>query len=244
VALKTLQYVATFIAAVLSGSLKLDPRAHTENQPWLATSIDFLQTLVPTLLPWAVFGLIISKLGRELIGSPWKNAAVADTIEQMRIVAFPKRGGGIHLHRATLFKADGWFKWTRRLVIYARSGHTTQGSTTNFKIPPDVPDRAQGIAGITWKVNAVVVKKGLPHIDAGSDEATKAEYARETGVSVAWLNGRTYNARSFMGIPIEVNGALWGVVVLDSADERAIRTKYAIECLARHLSCLLSRTKS
>ncbi|MCB9866898.1 MAG: GAF domain-containing protein [Phycisphaerales bacterium] len=235
--------MSTIGVGVLSGAVKLDPSTCSETSAWMSTIIVYLRAWVPALLLPFFLVALLAKSGRMLIGDPWRNAAISDAVEQMRAVAFKSRPGGTHRHRATLFKARRWGRW-KRLCIFVRSGHTTQGSRTSFKIPPDEPDSAEGIAGITWKENAVVAKSGLPDVVAESDDALKSEYARQTGVSVEWLNWRTYNARSFMGIPIEVNGALWGVVVLDSADPQGIRPRRALECLARHVSCLLSRTKS
>lgn len=50
-----------------------------------------------------------------------------------------------------------------------------------------------------------------------------AEYAQRTWIAETWvLQKQRRHARSFCGIPVQVKGKLWGVIVLDSHNPEAI----------------------
>ena len=75
-------------------------------------------------------------------------------------------------------------------------------------------------------------------------EALVTEYARRTWIAPAWLSTRRQHARSFCGIPVEVKGRLWGVIVLDSRSPDAIdqETSRVYNLIGRYLGKLLERT--
>jgi hypothetical protein len=132
-----------------------------------------------------------------------------------------------HFHRITLYRyAWHWcfrgLPWSGWLVPVARSGHTSRSGLPTFKAPINKPDDAEGIAGQAWVNWGTVTLSDLPdmHENTPSDESV-AEYARQAWVSEKWLrrrigtSGRS-NARSFLGIPVDVKGKKWGVLVVDS----------------------------
>ena len=107
-----------------------------------------------------------------------------------------------------------------------------------FRIP-DAADRVEGIAGRTWAKKGVVSVGNLP--DPHSSPADEREYATSTYVSITWLRRRRgQQARSLVGIPMEVKGRIWGVLVLDSRDptvigQKTIRAYYSIASILASL---------
>jgi len=111
---------------------------------------------------------------------------------------------------------------------------------------PDQADRAQGIAGRTWAGKGIVAVDGLPDLGNNPTEEAISDYANRTFVSFKWLKRwikKEHPSRSFQGVPIEVKGKPWGVVVLDSRDERPIGPKARREynALAKVLGAILER---
>lgn len=80
---------------------------------------------------------------------------------------------------------------------------------------PDDARRAEGVAGVTWAENYVIPVRDLPDLRNAS-AAEKEEYARQTFVTVKWLAKEKPRSRSLCGIPVQVRGKKWGVLVLDS----------------------------
>jgi hypothetical protein len=124
-----------------------------------------------------------------------------------------------------------------------RSGHTTRRKISVF-LAPDDADRAEGIAGQTWAQNQVVLVSDLPSLEGNAvpQEVIK-EYARSTWISEEWAHCRRPQARSFCGIPVEVKGKLWGVIVIDSRGTKiAGRTSVQVYTLVgRFLGKLLEK---
>jgi transcriptional regulator with GAF, ATPase, and Fis domain len=71
----------------------------------------------------------------------------------------------------------------------------------------------------------MVIVTGLPNLQDAPTEADFTRYAQETWVSADWLKTEPPSARSFCGVPVEVNGRLWGVIVLDSRGDNAIKRR-------------------
>jgi GAF domain-containing protein len=99
-------------------------------------------------------------------------------------------------------------------VTVERSGHFTRQAREAFWAP-DQAEYAHGVAGRTWATQRVLPIINLPD---PSDETHIADYARQSFVPLAWVRKTNERARSYFGIPIEVRGRPWGVVVLDSRD--------------------------
>lgn len=150
-------------------------------------------------------------------------------------------------NRVTLFKykRNLWFrrhwlelptaKWglfkTRRwcgdyLVPYMRSGHLTLRTKTIFFIDSDNSLNSQGVAGLAWSQRGVVIIPSLPQITKTSKPKIKESYATGTKTSIRFLErylseGRT-PSRAMAAMPVECNGKLWGVIVLDSLDPQGV----------------------
>lgn len=243
-ALIFLQWTAGIILATTQAATKADPSR------WQFGS-DFLTWLQHTA--WATVPLLIVALGlmqvaRWMIGPPWVWDTIHYLLDTFRGYVFEEEGGPLHHHRVTLFKyvrVRFWlcrWPWSGWLVPVERSGHTTQKSRTAF-LAPDDADRAEGVAGQTWAQNRVVPLDKLPDINENPPCDVLAEYARRTWIAEARLQKQRQHARSFCGIPVEVKGKLWGVIVLDSRNPEVINQNadqfYSL--IGRFLGKLLER---
>jgi hypothetical protein len=206
------------------------------------TSRWFVVILVP-LVP------LLARQVRLFLGDPWLRLAIHNALDQMQRIAFEDLDDSEqpHHHRVTLFKAvePPWWKlWGRRhLIPVVRSGHATQQCDVKFEIP-DSADGAEGIAGLTWAQNSLVPPQALPSIADESDEKILAEFAARTNVSLKWVKEKKPRARSYCGLPVSVDGNLWGVLVFDSRTPDIMdvdKVKTALDAFAKTLSPLLKR---
>jgi hypothetical protein len=142
-------------------------------------------------------------------------------LDSFRDFVFDTDEGDLHHHRITLFKhrrCRGWWTFgagSGWLVPVERSGHTTLKSRAAFRAP-DAADKAQGIAGYTWARKRMIFVEDLPDICNGGTPEALLAFAKATRITPQWLVKHKVCSRSFCGIPIEVQGNIWGVLVLDS----------------------------
>jgi hypothetical protein len=218
---------------VMLGALQkadLDKFQATINPPvwlagWLASIKDNGWWILPVVSIFAGFiGLL-----RKMLGSPWLCTYVQPLLNIMAKSAFNvKETDGEHYHRVTLFKHVPWlwccrrWPWNGWLVAVERSGHTSQSGISYFRAP-DNADQAEGIAGTTWARNKVVTISNLPDLRASPTDADFEVYSTATFVGVERLRESLPGSRAFCGIPIEVKGRLWGVLVLDSRSPDGIQ---------------------
>jgi hypothetical protein len=136
---------------------------------------------------------------------------------------YPQSTDPAHFHRVTLFRHAKWV-WRWRAIkaralgwvyIVERTGHTTQNSKTIFRACND-PELAVGVAGTTWTANQLTYFEGLPILRDESHESELAQYASKTNCSLDEIRRRRPQSRSLCGIPVEVKGRVWGVLVIDS----------------------------
>ena len=149
---------------------------------------------------------------------------VKEILEEFRRQIYPGSKDPVHLHRVTLFKRCHWvfraaffkkprFGW---LKIIERSGHTMRNSRTVFYAPND-PDKAEGIAGIAWASSTIIYKEELPDVKNGAcSEEKMREYAQASNTPFEDVRDKRPVSRSLCGIPVEVKGVVWGVLVVDS----------------------------
>jgi len=178
------------------------------------------------VIPLAVLAGV-SKLLRERLGAPWAWELVKDVLDSIRNLTFA--GEPPHdpaeFHRATLFKrqricftkaclALRRWPWSGWLVSVERSGHFTLKRRVAF-YAPDKAAIAHGVAGRTLACGNILPIINLPDPE---DESQHEEYARRTFVTASWVKETGIRARSFFGIPVEVRGKPWGVIVIDSRD--------------------------
>ena len=208
---------------------------------------DLIASLRPFSRPAVVAfgaGVVLFKYLAHLIGPPWVWAAIHAIFDEVRERAFRyKEGEPVHHHRVTLFEhvhfwriwrlwlclwqwKVGRFPWSGWLIPSARSGHTTKSCSTRF-LAPDDADRAEGVVGQAWATNSQILVDKLPEVSESSSSTVIAEYATRTFVTPDWVKDRLGKPlpRSLCGVPIEVEGRIWGVLVLDSRAEDGIKSQ-------------------
>jgi hypothetical protein len=177
---------------------------------------------------------------------------VKEILEEFRKQIYPASKDPVHLHRVTLFRHCAWvarrrlfkrpfgFGW---LKIIERSGHTSLNSRTVFYAPND-PDKAEGVAGIAWAWNTVVFREDLPDLRGSkAEEAGLEEYAKGSNTPLSLVKDLMPVSRSLCGIPIEVKGRVWGVLVVDSRHPKLPKKLIEQHCVlaAKFLSRILER---
>ena len=202
-------------------------------------------------LPTLPVLLVLGHWTCHIIGPPWVWGAIHAVLNEFREHAFHATGvrDPLHYHRVTLFRfcrcrwlfplhswrsvcwpwGVGRWPWSGWLVPVARSGHTTKTRSTIF-LAPDDADCAEGIAGQTWTTNTTLPVSNLPLINEEASPEDIGFYAQQTFVTEQWIRARIAVKalpRSLHGIPVEVNGRLWGVLVLDSRSEAGIKMNRA-----------------
>lgn len=212
-------------AAVLVGAaLKTNP------PDWKSWGLDvFLANLQETAwitLPACVILTPLLKWLQSVVGIPWVWEVIRHNLDAFRDHVFEKQDGPVHHHRVTLFKYRFGLLWPPFggwLVPVERSGHTTRDTRVRFRAPKNKPDDAEGIAGQTWAQRSFLPVQDLQDVSQCQDPEVLEDYAQRTFVTSQWLRKNrelSAAARSFAGIPVEVKGELWGVIVLDSRLER------------------------
>ena len=182
---------------------------------------------------WLLLGLglvvPVLEITKRRLGNPWNWEVVHGLLSLLREVAFSDRikaGDAEPDHRATLFRRARCLlpagrEWLSHwLELIERSGFTTRATKRKFYAPDD-RDLAEGVAGQTWVENRLLSVEDLPDLGPESTEAELKSYAARSFVSEEWVRKRRPRSRSYYGIPVEVKGSLWGVVVVDSRQPRA-----------------------
>jgi len=227
------KWAAAVLAALLSASRSVIPASW----PSLAETIVLW---VREFAGWPLFACVVYSAvafgvsARLKPPRTWK--AIHDCLDDLQDYFFKGVEGPVHNHRVTLFKWKRWtwnvFAWSARkklwpwsgwLVPVGRSGHTMQHSWTRLPASPKNPDSAEGIAGRVWASNETVVVNGLPDLHGNPTKQDIEKYAAASFASEEWIEQRLEKgsrcARSFCGMPVEVNNNLWGVIVIDSQIE-------------------------
>lgn len=221
----------------------------TETVPeWLSPVVEYAQGN-RYLLPYAIGSLAAVDGLFRYVSKPRLWRAAQGCIDVLHKDVFADKEGKSHHHRVTLFQwrrfawwprdIHGRFRkpWAGWLHPVVRSGHTTQRSKTKFLAPRDDPESAQGVAGEVWNTRRVLNHSNLPRLTKESMPEDYDEYAEKSKAPSSWLKGRIEKgkpcARSFVGIPVEVDHDVWGVVLLDSQQEKLpddspVRKKYRL----------------
>lgn len=166
-------------------------------------------------------------------------SAIHDFLDNLQQHYFRDTHAPLHRHRVTLFRWTTWnwkyrmwhlmseerrWPWSGWFIPTIRSGHTMQRSSTRFWASSEYPESVEGIPGQILARNQVLVLNNLPDLHSNPSEEDFDKYARATAVSKDWLKGRIKAnkpcARSFCGIPVEVENKFWGVIVIDSRSQQ------------------------
>jgi hypothetical protein len=205
---------------------------------WVRDLLGNFQQQVWWLWPVVTLLMLLAKYVDKKYCDRWGFDAVKEMLELLRERAFPDNQDPQHFHRVTLFRYRRWrlclrlWPWSGWLIPIVRSGYTTQRRKTSFLAPEDDPDKAEGIAGRTWSSGTVILipdasknEPSLPALNKVGRKPTDIRpladaYGKATFVTIDWTLRNMPDARSFMGIPVMVKGEPWGVIVVDSRDER------------------------
>jgi hypothetical protein len=242
--LSATQWLGVGLTTLVGGVLKTDP---SKWSPVLGEVLGWIQDnswwLIVTLGGLA----LLARLRSGMIGAPWVWKTVQRVLEALRKDAFEiSEGDPVHAHRVTLFKRARWrwrvgpsrcdywpwgawrAPWSGWLVPVVRSGHTTQRSEAVF-LAPDDADSGERIAGQVWAQDKTVSLDDLPDLSNNPGEQAILEYAQRAWLPERWVRARLKNrkpfARALCGIPVEVNGKRWGVLILDSRNPTGIRRR-------------------
>lgn len=109
------------------------------------------------------------------------------------------------------------------LVPVMRSGHISKKTSAIFYVS-DKSDECEGIAGQAWGKGGTTVATDLPELKLDNNgiptKRSANSYAKATFSDLKlvdqYVKNKRITPRSIAAIPVEVNGELWGVVVLDS----------------------------
>ena len=241
------------ISGSLAASIRADPKHLTGVWQVFVSPLMWIQDRAWLFLIAIGIFIAAATAARRAVGPPWVWDAIHSNLDSFRDYAFPDQPGDmLHEHRVTLFKYVRWhwclrkWPWSGWLVPVERSGHTTRRTNTAFRAPDDAND-AEGVAGVTWASKSALPIHELPDLSGQPSSEEVADYAKKTFVSQEWVEayikrGRML-ARSFLGIPVEVGGKRWGVLVLDSKREmrNSPRNLNLYTILSKFLSKLLER---
>lgn len=213
-----------------------------EQKPILWLLIDRFQDMAIWLLITVAVVIAATAIMKRM-ADPWVVEKLQFILDEYQDRVFKNLNVPKDHNRVTLFKykrnlffrrhwlESGMSTWlpfkTRRfcgdyLVPYMRSGHLTLNTKTIFFIDSENSANSQGVAGQAWSKRGVVILPDLPEITRNSRPKVRENYATVTKSSVRFLErylaeGRT-PSRAMAAMPVECNGKLWGVIVLDSLD--------------------------
>lgn len=222
--------------------------------------------LVPALAAaLAIFSQIIKRRGQSRV-----DAVIKNLLNNFRDSAFPKQDDYV-IHRVTLFQHRryywGWcclgvlwnafftkhsrWRWpcSGWLVPYERAGEYHLESPTYFYAPKNDPLNAEGFAGLLLRSRLAKTITELPLISLNSQLNDKKRYSEAAFVSLEFVEKKLLAGRplprSFWGTYIDVDGKIWGVMVVDSRSDTLPKTLHRdFAPTAICLSQLLSRKSS
>ena len=231
--------VSGFLVVALAGLLKLETSNYSEGA--FRSSVMSVQNSAWWVIPTLAIIAGISQRTKQGLGSTGTWRLVDHLLSEYRGALFENRPAieddPEHFHRITLFRHVRWrwhfsrWPWNGWMVPIARTGHTTMARIPRFRANANNPDAAHGVVGQAWAQNRTVAVHGLPEIRPDSPLEELESYANRTFVSVGWLRRQEQerHTRSFLGIPLEVNGTPRGAIVVDSRSPEEITTKQAVK---------------
>jgi hypothetical protein len=151
---------------------------------------------------------------RDHLGAPrfWK--LVNRMLTRFRDEAFEgsATAAPLHRHRATLFiEKSGWLR------PVARAGDGARCSTS-FEVRDGM--NANSVAAAVYHHHRVIPINDLPELTADASQETINQYAERSFAPPQWIRQRLKEnkqcSRAFLGIPIEINYRVRGVLLIDS----------------------------
>lgn len=217
------------LAALVGGLLKLDPKEY-EGVPTFKAALSFSHRWAWLSVPGLLIIAALLQHIKSEIGSRNTWRSIQFILDRYRDVMFDKHATAKddpgHHHRVTLFKHVRWrwafckWPWTGWMIPVGRSGHATHGrDIPRFRAHPDHPEQAEGVAGQAFVRNKTVAVSNLPLLNKATALTEREQYARRGFVTQEWIQKNRLNkenARSLLGIPVEVKNKPWGALVIDS----------------------------
>lgn len=208
------------------------------DQQWLNLNIPLIVAPVEFIANTAFLTLPICTIASALAGARKRNKAldgiertVKSLLNDFRRSAFPEDDPEVD-HQITLFRHRKWgwkrcnilkgqMPWHGWLVPFERSGEFGQDSKTRFYAPMHNPEKIEGFAGKIFRNKNCEYIPDLPDLNStNTGKKNRVRYANATNVSISWVNKRIQSkqrfARSFWGVHVEVDGKIWGVLLIDS----------------------------
>jgi hypothetical protein len=256
--LTVFQTVLVALGAALSAAAKVDV-ARVSN-PLIQQAVIFLQQSSWWQAPLCILAVPIVQFIKTYFGSPHVWDCVHFILDEFRKAAYPQEDQAAPAaHRVTLFQhrtccwlfSACWlyrrWPWDGWLVPAERSGQLTRKSRIRFPATDDA--KTAGVAGETWAKNYCIYIENLPNLKPGSTEATIQNFAKRTWCKPEWIKRQLKQeksfARSFCGMPIEVRGKEWGVLLFDSTSTTMVgreQIKTLVQGKAAVLAKLLEKT--
>lgn len=176
----------------------------------------------------------LARLIRSAMRRPGLQALTRELLDAFQRHVFDEVVDPPHHHRVTLFKHVRWNRgmfWLGNgwLKAVQRSGHVARRTKYRWRASDD-GKHLEGVAGRTWARDGVVIVQDLPDpleegLSPHRKEEAIASYAKKTWADRNWVTDRVGEdqpfARSLCGIPVKVEGRLWGVLMLDSRSAAA-----------------------
>jgi len=244
---KWLMVGVTVVGTSVTSVLKVDSK---EVQLSLArTAVTYMQTVGWWTAPACIALLAILQSLTKPSGSEAFRGWARDIINELRDDVFEEEDKKAPaLHRLTLFQYRKWswalglsiryWRWPGSgwLIPVERSGDVTR--RTNSAFPAGDDNRTAGVVGQAWAQKVCIYVPNLPSIDPKCDEAAIKLYAQETFVSAKWVRKQKRRtrppSRSYCGVPVEVDGRRWGVLLFDSCHPEMIeKAKIVRKCIGK-----------
>ncbi len=246
-------WLAALGAAIIAATLKADTSSYSQ-WPLFLSGITFLRGSAWWTLPATTIVAAGSQQLRSRIGSRYRWKTVQVLVDHYREETFGKnehtKDDPLHFHRVTIFKQCRWrlwfvrWPWSGWMIPVVRSNYATKSRISCFRASLDDPYSTCGIAGQAFVSCKRISVSDLPDlcVPQTTDDDFK-RYAERTFVTTEVLRDDPPSSRSLLGIPIELNGTLWGSIVLDSQNPRQIYFNKPVHgALAKALNEILRNT--
>ena len=245
-------YFGALASALATGAaLRVDIEWLKIHLPNLESAAKYLQGIAFLVLPLATIVVAVSAELRRVVRSTATEKVVKALLDDFLKEGFEDDDAST-AHRVTLFKHTrfvlspfcclfgknpygGW------LVPFERAGEFSLGTGVKFYAPKDDPEKFEGVVGYIFGTGNCECIEGLPDIQNKVSESKIDKYATATGVTSLYVKNRLKRKkvmpRAFWGIPIEVGGRRWGVLLVDSFESRIPNSEELKKIFRQQAAC-------